>query len=314
MSGKSGYDQAFVLLAAASAVAAGATAADELLREALAAWEEHFWDEAVGLAVESWDRQWTRSELYRGANSNMHTVESLLAVADVTGEETWRKRALRITESVVHHFARDRSWLLPEHYDANWQPLLGYHQDDPQNQVRPFGVSVGHLFEWSRLCLHLRAALAESAPAWLLSDAIALFNRGVECGWRTGHDPGFFSTVDWAGRVVSRAKIHWVAAEAIGAAAAMHIATTESTYREWCELWWQHARELFIDWEHGSWYHELESSEQPRGVASVGKPDIYHALQATLVSRLPLSPAFAPALRAADLLDASGDGTRHHSA
>ena len=57
-----------------------------------------------------------------------------------------------------------------------------------------------------------------------------------------------------------------------------------------------------IDEERGSWLHELDETNQPAATVWGGKPDIYHALQATLMPRLPLTPMFAPAL-AAGLLD-----------
>ena len=43
----------------------------------------------------------------------------------------------------------------------------------------------------------------------------------------------------------------------------------------------------------------------PSGTVWTGKPDIYHAFQATLVPRLPLTPTLAGALRDG-LLDSAG--------
>ena len=54
---------------------------------------------------------------------------------------------------------------------------------------------------------------------------------------------------------------------------------------------------MFLDADLGSWRHELDPSNRPSGVTWNGKPDTYHALQATLVPRLPLAPTFAAALR-----------------
>src|SRR3954452_24111636 len=104
------YDHAFVVLAASSATAAGRPGARELLDEALAVVDKHFWDEAAGLCVDVWDRSWSSLEPYRGANANMHAVEAFLAAADVTGDQRWRRRALRITERIVHGWARANSW------------------------------------------------------------------------------------------------------------------------------------------------------------------------------------------------------------
>jgi mannose/cellobiose epimerase-like protein (N-acyl-D-glucosamine 2-epimerase family) len=91
--------------------------------------------------------------------------------------------------------------------------------------------------------------------------------------------------------------MHWVAAEATATAATLHAATGEASYADWYATWWDHLAEVFIDHELGSWRHELDPQNRPSGVTWNGKPDTYHAFQATLVPRLPLTPALAPALR-----------------
>src|SRR4051794_29263725 len=98
---KEAYVHAFVVLAASSAVAAQRPGADELLDEALAVMEARFWDEDAGRCVEAWNAGWTELDPYRGANSNMHSVECFLAAADVIGNPVWRRRALRIAEQVI---------------------------------------------------------------------------------------------------------------------------------------------------------------------------------------------------------------------
>ena len=71
---KTAYEHAFVVLAASSATAAGRPGAAELLTEALAVLDRHFWDAEVGMVVEQWDESWAVLEDYRGVNANMHTV------------------------------------------------------------------------------------------------------------------------------------------------------------------------------------------------------------------------------------------------
>ncbi|GAA3366621.1 AGE family epimerase/isomerase [Saccharopolyspora gregorii] len=61
----------------------------------------------------------------------MHTVEALLAAADVTGDRRWSDRAARIVENVVHGFARDGGWRLPEHFDPSWNVRLDYNGTSP---------------------------------------------------------------------------------------------------------------------------------------------------------------------------------------
>jgi mannose/cellobiose epimerase-like protein (N-acyl-D-glucosamine 2-epimerase family) len=73
-------------------------------------------------------------------------------------------------------------------------------------------------------------------------------------------------------------------------------------YGSWYRTWWDYARGFLIDDVDGSWHHELDSHNRPATSVWAGKPAVYHALQATLLPRLPLAPALAPAL-AAGLLD-----------
>ncbi len=294
---KAAYAHAFVILAAASATVAGRPAAAQLLTDALAVVDERFWDEAHGMVVDFWDEPFTTCEPYRGINANMHTVEAFLAAADATGDEIWRQRALRMIERAVHGYARASGWRLPEHYDSQWRPLLDYNLEDPQHAFRPYGATIGHWLEWARLTLHLRASLGDSAPPWMLEDARELFAQAVRDGWAVDGSKGFVYTVDWDGRPVVRERMHWVAAEALGAAAALHQATGERAYADALARWWDHVQEVFLDHVGGSWWHELDPQLQPSSVVWHGKPDVYHALQAMLIPRLPLAPGLAVALR-----------------
>ena len=75
-------------------------------------------------------------------------------------------------------------------------------------------------------------------------------------------------------------------------------ATGDPAYAAWYETFWEHVASHFRDDERGSWRHELSPSLAPSALTWAGKPDVYHAFQATLVPRLPASPAFARALAA----------------
>lgn len=287
---KMAYAHAFVILAASSAAARGASGADELLHQALEVSERHFFDQAAGLSVETWDRTWTDLEPYRGANANMHTVEAYLAAADVTGEPVWRDLALGITDRIVNQWARGNDWRVLEHFDSDWRPLLEYNVDRPADPFRPYGSTVGHGMEWARLALHLRAAYGAAAPDWLLATAVALFERAATDGWAADGAPGFLYTVDWNGRPVVRERMHWVAAEATAAAAALYQATGDPAYADRYRQWWDYIAAEVVDPERGSWHHELTPDGTPSATTWAGKPDIYHALQAVLIPLLPLTP------------------------
>ena len=185
---KACYTHAFVVLAASSARLAGIGGADDLLEEALTVWESRFFDPAHGLFVDAWDRGFARLDPYRGVNSNMHAVEALLAAADATGDAGLRERALGIARQVALDFAAPQRWRIPEHFDPDWQPQLEHNRDRPDDQFQPYGATVGHALEWSRLLLHLEAALGEAAPDWLLhsSDRPVRPGRGRRLGGRRG--------------------------------------------------------------------------------------------------------------------------------
>jgi mannose/cellobiose epimerase-like protein (N-acyl-D-glucosamine 2-epimerase family) len=227
----------------------------------------------------------------------MHTVEALLATADVLNDSSLRESALRIVTRVVHDLALNNRWRIPEHFDNSWTPLLDYNRNEPAHPFRPYGATIGHWLEWSRLALHLRAALGKSAPSWLLEDARALFQTAVDEGWAADGAPGFVYTVDWEGVPVVRERMHWVAAEATACAAALYAVTGEESYATWYETWWEYIAEYVIDHTLGSWHHELSPLNRASGLVWNGKPDAYHAFQATLIPRLPLAPALAIALR-----------------
>jgi sulfoquinovose isomerase len=293
---KACYAHAFVVLAASSALVAGRPGADQLLTDALEVWQDRFWDSGAAMFVDHWDRLFHNLDQYRGVNGNMHGVEALLAAGDVTGNSYLHDQALSIASRVMDN-AREHDWRIPEHFDPQWLAQLDHNRDHPDDPFEPFGATVGHAYEWARLLLHLEASLP-SHPAWLSEAAVALFDRGVADGWAPDGNPGFVYTTDWDGRPVVRDRMHWVAAEAIAAGAALHRRTGEPRYAELCQIWWDYVEMYLIDREAGSWHPQLDQNNRPIGTVWPGKPDLYHAVQATLIPRLPLAPSLASALAA----------------
>ena len=286
---KSAYDHAFVVLAASTATVAGRPAGPVLLADALAALDR-FWEPGPGMVADAFDRTWTRCEPYRGLNANMHTVEALLAAADATGDPEWRARAARIAQRTVES-GRATGWRLCEHFTPDWRPTPDHHRDRPDHPFRPFGATVGHGLEWARLLLHLDADR-------LLPASVALYDRAVADGWAADGADGFVYTTDWDGRPVVHDRMHWVLAEAVAAAAVLHTATGEGRYAHDRDRFWAHARRFHLDLERGSWIHQLDRHNRPASSVWAGKPDLYHAVQATLIPRSPLEPGLAAALAA----------------
>ena len=292
---KANYAHAHTLLAASSAVAAGIPGADAVLAAATAAIEEHFWSDAEGCALEGWNAGFSQLEPYRGANSNMHSVEAYLAAGDVTGDPVWPSRAASIATRLVNQHARANAWRIPEHYDENWQPLPDYNLGRRDDPFRPYGTTPGHSFEWARLLVSLEAALP-APPAWLPEAATALFDRAVADAWQRDGHPGLLYTVDASGEPVVTSRMHWVACEAVLAADALHRHTGEERFATAARQWWAEIDRYFLDRKDGGWFQELAPDMSPATSTWSGKPDVYHSYQALLFPSLPLSPTAATAL------------------
>lgn len=303
---KEAYAHAFVLLAANAAFSADDPEAGYLLTQALDSQEEHWFDPAYGKVRESWDRAFTVTEDYRGANANMHTVEAYLANADLTDNREALDRAIEMCHFITNQ-ARNHDWRIPEHYDQQWNPLPDYNKDQPAHPFRPFGATPGHGLEWSRLILQARGSLqraGQAAPEWMLESAKALYIRAVADAWHVDGAPGFIYTTDFAGQPVTRQRMHWVVCEALGAAIVLkkvleeeepdsallnQVVTSITQWREYAEKYLIEAP--------GRWRHELDPHNQPASETWPGKPDVYHFFQMLILPDLPVSPSFAAALK-----------------
>lgn len=298
---KAAYPHAFVLLAGSTAAAAGVEGGAELLAAALEVWQDRFWDDGAGLVVEQWDRAWRRLDDYRGLNANMHGVEASLAAADAlpaadrAGKRQLREQARRTTERALD-WARERDWRLPEHFTADWTPVPDYNRDCPADPFRPYGVTVGHQFEWARLACHVHA-VAPDAPDRLLADAEGLFDAAATRGWAADGTEGFPYTLDWDDRPVVRARMHWVLCEAVAAATVLGEVTGRDGYRAQAERWRAHGEARFADPATGNWHHELTPDGAVAAGTWAGQPDAYHLAQMLLLDGRPVRGSVAAALR-----------------
>lgn len=293
---KAAYAHSFVVLAGSSARAVGVEGANDLLANALAVHDRYFWDENQGMARESFSGDWRIEEDYRGINANMHTVEAYLAAGDVTGDDIWHRRAGRIVTRAIDDVARGSNWRIPEHFTADFTPLPDYNRDQPAHPFRPYGATPGHALEWARLTLATARTLGGPAWDWALPAAESLVRGAIADAWAADGADGFVYTTDWDGAPVVHARMHWVLTEALGAAWALHHVTGSSDWSRLFEQWWEYAKAHLVDTERGSWISELDQTNHPHAGTWVGKPDTYHAVQAMLLPRLPLTPSFASAL------------------
>ena len=279
------YAHAFVILAATSGLLAGRPGAKELLDDALEAYDRFFWNEEEGLSCDTWNTEFTQLDDYRGLNANMHTVEAFLAVADVAGLEEYRVRCGRIIDHVLG-WASNNKWRIPEHFSKDWVADLECNKERPDDPFKPYGATPGHGMEWSRLITQWALSTFKdnlSAAAPYIEAAENLFNRAVADGWNADGAPGVVYTTGWDGKPVVHDRMHWTLAEAINTSAVLFHVTGKIKFAEDYAQFMQYLDETVLDHVNGSWYHQLDQENHVLGTVWPGKPDLYHALQATLI-------------------------------
>ena len=324
--GKQCYAHAFVILAASSALLAGRPGAKELLDEAVALYDNRFWNEEEGLACDTWNTEFTELDGYRGLNANMHTVEAFLAASDVTGDPKYRVRAGRIIDRVLE-WAKGNDWRIPEHYNSDWQADLMCNIDKPDDPFKPFGATPGHGIEWARLitqwalstfggqcaagenrqgvgapagdCPLEKAARyrAQKAAEKYLDVAEHLFGRAIGDAWNADGAPGIVYTTDWEGKPVVHDRMHWTLAEAINTSAVLYHVTGNESYAALYEEFMRYLDTKVMDHVNGSWFHQLDRENRLLNTVWPGKSDLYHALQAMLIPYYAADLSIAPAVK-----------------
>jgi len=302
---KQAYLHAFVALAGSSATLLGVEGGEKLLSLATEILETHYWSEEEGVMRESFARDWSDEEDYRGANANMHSTEACLALADITGNDEWLKRAHRIVHRFVHEIAGSHDYCMPEHFSRDWVLLRDYNKDKPTDSLRPYGMTPGHFAEWAHLTVKVEAALLRRegvAPGWMLHDSRALLDAALRYGWAPDGKPGMIYTIDWDHKPHVTVRAHWVQAEAVTAAVNLLKRTGSPAYETWYRKLWDYIAETLIDQEHGGWRNEVDAQGRISAEVYPDKADLYHAFQATVAPILPLSPCLTLALRESDIV------------
>ena len=297
---KLAYAHAFVILAASSAICAGIDGAEELLKEAEELFDLRYWDEGEGLVRDTWNTEFTVLDEYRGLNSNMHTVEAFLAAADVTGDEKYRIRAGRIIKRVLE-WAEANEWRIPEHYTADWGVELEKNKEKPDDPFKPYGATPGHGLEWARLITQWALSTycgEERAKAdAFIGAAENLFKRAVADGWNADGAWGIVYTTDWKGNPVVHDRMHWTIAEGVNTAATLYRVTGKMQYADCYAEFLQYIDEAVLDHVNGSWFHQLDKNNRVMETVWPGKPDLYHAAQATMIPYYAADMSIAPAVK-----------------
>ncbi|MFT7722889.1 MAG: AGE family epimerase/isomerase [Roseateles sp.] len=279
---KHAYGHAFVLLACAHAVMAGADEARPWLAEVYDELEHRFWDAQAGLYADEASRDWQTLSGYRGQNANMHACEALLAAAQATGEARYLERAYTVAYNITQRQAQRCGGLIWEHYDAQWQPDWRFNIDDPANLFRPWGYQPGHFTEWAKLLLLLEArggALGKDL-GWALPTAERLFRTAMDKGWDAAHGGLAYSLAPDLS-VCDADKYFWVQAESAAAAALLATRTGDAGYWDDYQRLWAYSWTHFVDHQHGAWYRILDGQNRKLSdeKSPAGKVD-YHTMGA----------------------------------
>jgi mannose/cellobiose epimerase-like protein (N-acyl-D-glucosamine 2-epimerase family) len=271
------YGHAFVVLAAATALAAGIAEARAALDHAWALLETYFFDAEHAAYRDEFDAGFSSASDYRGQNANMHLVEAAIGAYDATGEVRFLERAELVADRFCNDLARATGGLVWEHYTSAWQPDFDYNRDKPNDLFKPWGFQPGHQLEWSRLLL----TLEERRPRdWYLPRAIALYDGGM----RHGRDPAFGGVVyGFApdGAIVASEKYHWVQSEGFAAAWRLYRRTADERFLADYRDFWDFSWRYLVDHEHGAWFRVVarDGSKIDDLKSPPGKAD-YHTLGA----------------------------------
>lgn len=279
------YVHAFVILAASGLVLLEKENVKDLLEQVLKIYDQYFWDEEEGMSRDTWNTEFSVLDSYRGLNANMHSVEAFLAVADVTGDEKYRIRCGRIIDRVIG-WAKNNEWRIPEHYTSNWEPDMECNKDHPDDQFKPYGATPGHGLEWARLIVQWTLSTYHDEKekiAYYIEAAENLFCRAVKDGWNVDGALGFVYTNGWDGKPIVRDRMHWVLAEGINTAAVLYHETGKEMYAECYKEFMEYLDDKVLDHKNGSWFHQIDENNILNGTVWPGKPDLYHAVQATLI-------------------------------
>ena len=271
------YGHAFVMLAGASALQAGAQDGAALIDYAWDLLEKHFWDAQHQAYADERNGSLDKLDDYRGQNANMHSCEALLAAWEATGEERYLDRAALLARRFAVELAELSGGLIWEHYDSHWQVDMQYNIDKPDDLFKPWGFQPGHQVEWAKLLLQLHSHRPEP---WMLERASRLFTTAIDRGWDDTHG-GLVYGFAPDGSFCDANKYFWVQAEAFAAAMRLYSVTREPRYlADYNRIWewsWQH----LVDHNQGAWFRirQRDGSAVDNLKSPPGKTD-YHTMGA----------------------------------
>lgn len=121
----------------------------------------------------------------------------------------------------------------------------------------------------------------------------------MQDGWNADGAPGIVYTTDWNGVPVVHDRMHWTLAEAINTSAVLYRVTGKTVYADYYTDFLKYLDEKVLDYENGSWYHQLDRNNQLLATVWPGKSDLYHAVQSMLIPQMDPAVSIAVAVKEA---------------
>ncbi|MCK4376205.1 MAG: AGE family epimerase/isomerase, partial [Candidatus Brocadiae bacterium] len=264
---KGTYGHAFAILALSEFHRAfGDGPALEMAGRTFDVLEEHVYDPEHGGYRERHRRDWTRPDQVRTQNSQMHLVEALLALYEVSEDERYISRAAELCHLMNDKLFDHALGCLPEFFRDDWSEL-----PDGRNYVMP-----GHQMEWAWLLLRVCAYRPDEV---FFERARQMVGFALERGWdhKSG---GYYAALSLTGQVSDAGKSYWPQCEAVMAPLWLWNHTGEGKHWAAFERAARYCFEHFVDREYGGWFSELTPDNKLRGHAKGGpwKAD-YHQVQ-----------------------------------
>ena len=130
------------------------------------------------------------------------------------------------------------------------------------------------------------SALGGHKLEWLPDAARRLFASAVAQGWDFTLG-GLYYTTEYDGAPRVRDRLWWPLCEGVGAAHFLVAQGGDASIEGWYRRFWDFIARHIIDRREGGWRLQLNDSLTPISGYFVGKPDLYHALQACLIPLYP---------------------------
>jgi len=265
---KGTYGHAFAILSLSEyARAFGDERALDMARRTFNVLEERVYDAERGGYRERFRRDWTGPDPMRTQNSQMHLVEALLALGEVSGEARYLDRALKLCRLMDRKLFDHAHGCLPEFFHDDWSDFPEHRGDS---------VQPGHQMEWAWLLLRVHGHRPQD---WLVERAEQMMDFGLRHGWDEEFG-GFYTDLSRTGEVTNAAKLFWPQCEGVMAPLWLWRHTGDDEYWAAFELAARYCFEHFVDREYGGWFGELTRENAPKSTAKGGpwRAD-YHVVQ-----------------------------------